>query len=84
MFSDQEREWEPHVYTIGEFEIELLVAYSGIVLVEFEKLSLLEEKDSIPKILFDFPETPVSLVEVGEYQYCFSKAVKVFHALVGM
>ena len=44
-----------HVDSIGHLEVELLVADSGVILVKFVELALLEEHNGIPKVLLDLP-----------------------------
>lgn len=60
------------------------MADGGVVLVEFEKLSFLEEEDCVPEILFDFPDTfrlisskelPVLLFKRGECFPCTGRDV---------
>lgn len=79
-----------HLHPVGKLQVKELMAELGIVLVEFIELALLEEQDGIIVVLLDSPELSIARL-VNQFETvnsanhtCFSKLVKVFHALEGI
>lgn len=45
-----------HLDSVGQLEIELLVPYQGVALIQLVELSFLEEQHSVKVLLLDSPE----------------------------